>query len=207
MEKCKIALDARLLRKVGKAIELCFDLIESYLLNNTDNQFSCSVTDLSKNTFVAELNKQLEKCLNKGGIYFIRITTSENFKPTQFKTEWDGSRSSNLKKPKANPIHNGQFNINTDATANEYVLYVGSSLVIGSRIKEHFWSCDKAKSTYSLRLNCNPNECLKQVLTIKVNYICFDGLSDENNKEAALHNLCRYYESKMRKKYQALIGR
>jgi actin-like ATPase involved in cell morphogenesis len=47
---------------------------------------------------------------------------------------------------------------------------------------------------------------LKNIVKITVNYITFDGLHDSNSKEVAIHNLCRYFESKLRQKYQALIG-
>ena len=207
MEKCKFALDTKLLGEIGKAIEPCFELIENDLVNNKTNQFTLLVTDLSKKTIVAKMNKRFEKCLNQGGIYFVKIATSKSFDATQFKTDWNNSRSLNLgKRPIAITNHDGKCTILADRHTDECVLYVGSSLKVGSRIKEHFRNSKISKSTTSLRLRWNPKKYLANVSSIIVSWVFFEGLSDNDKKEDALHNLCRYFESKMRKKHKALIG-
>lgn len=207
MKKSTYALDSKLLVKIGRLIDPCFTLIEADLVNNTMNQFTCSVSDLSKEDFKEKMDRHFAGCLTHGGLYIFRVTTSEYFNVTDFKTDWDNSRSSIVgKKPKSNATHCGQCIIHEQTTSNEYILYVGSSLNIGSRIKEHFLDCDTSKSTYCLRLRCSTEECLKHIFAIRVNYITFEGLSDNNDRETALQNLCRYFEKKMNQKYQALIG-
>lgn len=207
MKECTNTFDSDLLVTIGGKIDSCFPLIEKELLNNTTNQFTCSVSDLSQKDFKKKLGNHFAACLRNCGLYVFSITTSTDFKVTCFKKKWDNSiRPESGKRPKSNAIHTGQRNNSGQPASNEYVLYVGSSLKIGSRIKEHFWDCDTSTSTYSLRLRCSPNKCLQYVDEIKVNYVSFEGLSDEKNRETALHNLCRYFEKKMNQKYQALIG-
>ncbi|MCB5229814.1 MAG: hypothetical protein LHW44_07125 [Candidatus Cloacimonetes bacterium] len=207
MKKRTFGLDSQLLKKIERLIYPCFSLIESSLLNNTKNQFSCFVSELSGNDFKAKMDSHFAGSLSQGGIYLFRIKTSESFNVTDFKADWDNSKHSIVgKRPKSNTNHNGQCIDHEQTPSNEYFLYVGSSLKVGSRIKEHFRGCVTAKSTTSLRLRCSSCKYLKDVTEIKVNYIFFDGLRDANNKEMPIHNLCRYFESKMRHKYQTLIG-
>ena len=207
MEICRLVLNAKLLKEISETIEPCFKLIENDLKNNTVNQFTCSVTDLSKKNFEATLNKRFIKCLNQGGIYFIRIATTDSFDASQLKTEWSQSRSLKLgKRPEAVTNHDGKCTIIVDQHTDECVLYVGSSLKIGSRIKAHFRNSKISPSTSSLRLRWNPNKYLINVNSIIINWVSFEGLSNNDKKEEALHNLCRYFESKLGQKYKALIG-
>lgn len=203
MKKSKFTLDQQLMINIGESIEPCFALIENNLISATENQFECSIKEINKEGFKNKLDSHFKDYLNKGGIYFFRIIISDSFDTNQFVLDWNISRDTIVgKRPKANVNCTGQCIDETEQQSCEYALYAGSSLKVGSRIKEHFRDCTTSKSTTSLRLRCFPNKYLNNIIRIKVNYICFEGLSDNKKKEVAIHNLCRYFESKMRQKYQ-----
>jgi len=210
----KIMSDPRLIIDIGKRLEHYFLEIESFLLSTSNNPFKCSIQDIKGKGLEQKLNKHFKenskKYSNKnssdGGIYFFHIETSDDFDAKQFISAWNKSKKKiKGNRPKANINFTGKCIDKTEQTKG-YVLYVGSSLKIGSRIKEHFRNCKIAGSTWSLRLRCNPDECLKNIDEITVNYITFEGLHDGDKKAQPIHNLCRYFEAKLRQKHQALIG-
>lgn len=203
----EVELDQQLIINIGESLEPHFSLIENSLLSTSENQFECTLKEINEEGFQQKLDDHFKNNLNKGGIYFFRIIASDSLNTNQFVSAWNTTREKiEGKRPKANADHKGQCIDEAAQESGRYALYVGSSLKVGSRVKEHFRDCKTAKSTTSLRLRCVPNKCLKNIIKITVNYITFDGLHDSNNKEVAIHNLCRYFESKLRQKYQALIG-
>ncbi|MCK9335178.1 MAG: hypothetical protein M0Q99_07700 [Candidatus Cloacimonetes bacterium] len=204
---CEIKLDQQFVVNIGKSLEPYFSLVENRLLSTSQNQFECSIKEIAKKSFQQKLDDHFKGELNKGGIYLFHIITSDSIDTNQFVSAWNATREKiEGKRPKANINRKGQRTDESAQQPGKYALYVGSSLKVGSRIKEHFRDCKTAKSTTSLRLRCFPSKCLKNIVKITVNYITFDGLHDSNSKEVAIHNLCRYFESKLRQKYQALIG-
>lgn len=205
MNISKLKLDRPLIINIGVSIEPCFEMIENALLTGRYGKFDCQACALIDGTYKAELNKHFTGTLNVSGLYLFRIESKKSFEKDRFLTNWKNREKDISATPPINNQHTGKCEGDGKLRKNEFALYVGTALSVGKRIKEHFRNGTEVPNTSSMRLACNPSKSMENIGMIRVTYICFDGLSDKK-KETSLHNLSRYFESKMRHKYQTLIG-
>lgn len=203
---CEFNLDQQLIINIGKSLEPCFEMIENALLTGSYGKFDCQACALIDGTYKAELKKHFTGTMkNLGGLYFFIIETKKGFEKDRFLTNWKNREKGISATHPINTKHSGKCKENGKLSLNEFALYVGTALNVSKRIKEHFRNGSDVPKTSSLRLACNPSKSMENIELIRVTYICFDGLSDKK-KETSLHNLSRYFESKMRHKFQTLIG-